>query len=93
MDGTDLIAVEIQRRLRRVALQAMRPGGAEMLPLPRPDLFSQFQARPVNRADIVVAPVSPARRQVDGFTQRLIRLRFKRRPFCFRPRRGRDPLF
>ncbi len=68
----DRVAVEVEARLARVAVQHMIADGATVFPFPGPDPLALFQPRAVLGANVIMAPVAAARRQVQRAGQTLV---------------------
>src|SRR5205814_2379302 len=67
MDPHDRVSIEIESRFRRITAEHMPANRTNVLPFPIADLFSLTQARAVRGANVIMAPVTAARGQDDGF--------------------------
>src|SRR5688572_28778683 len=92
MDGADGVAVEVERRFRRIAPQGMRPDRTEVFPFPWAQLAAPAQPCAVRWTNVIVTPIPAARREHHGFRERLFRVSLQFRPRRFGPRRGSDAM-
>ena len=63
MDARNGVAVKIESRFGRIALEQVMAHRANVFPLPFAELFALAQSRAVGRADVIVTPVAAARRK------------------------------